>query len=424
MKLNSEMRGAVHPDIAILPLFLSLKFRLKTMNRLMRNKTVCAFLFAIFSVSALAAQGIEFFHGAWKDALEKAKAEEKLIFVDAFASWCGPCKRMASQTFPDAKVGEYFNANFICMQIDMEKPANAEFAGKYPVNSYPTLFFIDSEGKIVLREIGAKTVDQILETGRRAQGKNDKSLDYEKRYNTGDRDPKMLFDYVRALNAAGKPSLKITNEYLNSQSDLTSNFNLLFILEGAVDADSRVFDLLVQYKDKITAIVGEETLNSKIERACKNTLDKAIEYKSRQLLEESKAKMKSANPARAKTFAMEADMQYAKSVKDAAMFLAAAQTYQKKEVKNNAAKLHDLTVELVRNFPEDKKVLRQAERWAKQAAETGGLAEYYMTLAGVYKLEGNKEKAIETAQKAKQAAGENDSMLRGKIDYFIQSLEE
>ncbi|MBL7828056.1 MAG: thioredoxin family protein [Saprospiraceae bacterium] len=379
-------------------------------------------LFAIFTLN-LRAQGIEFFHGTWAEALEKAKGEEKLIFVDAFASWCGPCKRMAKETFPDEKVGAFFNGNFICLKIDMEKPENAEFAGKFPVNSYPTLFFIDGNGKVVLREIGAKSVDQLIETGKRALGKNDKSVDYEKKYNEGNRDPKMLFDYVRALNAAGKPSLKITNEYLNTQSDLTTEFNLRFMLEGAVDADSRVFDLMVKNKQKIAEVAGEEAFNARVETACKNTLKKAVEYKNEALLKETKAKMKLANPARAEAFGSEVDMFYYKAVKDSDNYLKAAKTLQKASVKSNAAKLHELTIDLVRSFPEDKKVLDQAEKWAKSAAETGGLADYWMTLAGIYKLKGEKNKARETAEKAKDAAGNGDSMLKSKIDYFIQSLE-
>lgn len=243
-----------------------------------------------FIVGSVSAQGIEFFHGTWPEALAKAKSEEKLIFVDAFASWCGPCKRMAKETFPNEKVGAFFNANFLNLKIDMEKAENAEFAAKYPVSSYPTLMFIDADGKIVLKEIGAKTVDQILETGKKAQGKNDKSVDFEKKYNDGNRDPKMLFDYVRALNAAGKPSLKITNEYLNTQQDLSSEFSLRFILEGAVEADSRVFDQLVKYRDKIIAVTSVEQVNARIENACKNTLNKATEFKKRRPAEETKAK--------------------------------------------------------------------------------------------------------------------------------------
>jgi tetratricopeptide (TPR) repeat protein len=305
----------------------------------------------------------------------------------------------------------------------MEKAENAEFAAKYPVSSYPTLLFIDADGKIVLKEIGAKTVDQILETGKKAQGKNDKSVDYEKKYNDGNRDPKMLFDYVRALNVAGKPSLKITNEYLNTQQDLSSEFNLLFILEGAVEADSRVFDHLIKYRDKIIAVTSLEKVNARIENACKNTLSKATEFKSEDLLKETKAKMKAGNPARATAFAAEADLFYYKTTKNAAKYLQSAKAYQKSEVKNNAAKLHDLTVGLIRSFPDDKKVMQQAEKWAKSAAETGGLADYWMTLAGVYKLQGDKKKAKATAEKAKTLVGENDAMLKNKIEYFIQSLE-
>jgi thiol-disulfide isomerase/thioredoxin len=384
---------------------------------------VSLLLLSLFATKAVQAQGIEFFHGTWAEALEKAKSEERLIFVDAYAAWCGPCKRMAAQTFPDPKAGEFFNANFVNMKIDMEKPENAEFAGKYPVGSYPTLMFIDGTGKVVLKEVGAKNVDQLLETGKKALGKNDKSVDYEKKYAEGNRDPKMMFDYVRALNAAGKPSLKITNEYLNTQQDLTTEFNLRFILEGAVDADSRVFDLLLKHRDKIAALAGEDAVNARVEKACKQTVGKAIEFKNKTLLDEAKAKMKAGNPGRGNAFAFEADMNYAKAVKDANMYLKTAKAFQKSEVKNNAAKLHELSVSLLRAFPEDKKVLAQAEKWAKTAAENGGLAEYWMTLAGIYKMQGNKAKARSTAEFAKKELTDKDAMLLEKIQRFLDTLE-
>jgi uncharacterized protein YyaL (SSP411 family) len=58
----------------------------------------------------------------------KAKKENKLIFVDAYASWCGPCKLMVKNIFPLKTVGDYYNSHFINAKIDMEKGEGIELA--------------------------------------------------------------------------------------------------------------------------------------------------------------------------------------------------------------------------------------------------------------------------------------------------------
>ena len=388
----------------------------------MRIRTTLT-LFFVASSLGIFAQGIDFFHGTWAEAKEKAKAEQKLIFVDAFASWCGPCKRMAAQVFPDPKVGEYFNPNFVNLKIDMEKPENAEFAGKYPVSAYPTLMILDAEGKVVQKSVGALNADGLIAFGQKAMGKSDVSIDFEKGYAEGNRDPQFLLDYVRSLNRANKPSLKITNEYLNGQKDLTTPINLKFILEGAVESDSRVFDLLLKYREQIEAQTGKETVKTRISQACKNTVKKAIEFKSEELLNEAKNKMKAGEPDRAEEFGYESDLNYYTATKDAKKYLKSTQAYQKNVIKNNAAKLHDTVIGMLRAFPDDKPVLEQAEKWAKTAAETGGLPEYYLTLAQVYKQQGDIAKARSTAEKARKAAEGKDNGFQNKIEYFLMGLE-
>src|ERR1700744_3276632 len=65
--------------------------------------------------------GIVFIENSWIDALHQAQIKNKYIFVDAYASWCGPCKVMRNVTFKNKKAAEFFNANFVNVAIDMEK---------------------------------------------------------------------------------------------------------------------------------------------------------------------------------------------------------------------------------------------------------------------------------------------------------------
>jgi thioredoxin 1 len=98
--------------------------------------------------------GINFFAGNFTEALSKAKAENKLVFMDAYTSWCGPCKMMKQNTFPDAMVGKVFNEKYVSVAIDMEAGEGIELAQKYQVQGYPTLLFLDAEGNIIKNELG------------------------------------------------------------------------------------------------------------------------------------------------------------------------------------------------------------------------------------------------------------------------------
>ena len=71
----------------------------------------------------------------WKKVIKKAKKEKKLIFVDCYTSWCGPCKMLAKDVFTRDEVADYFNANFVCAKVrygegcrrsDPERPVRGE----------------------------------------------------------------------------------------------------------------------------------------------------------------------------------------------------------------------------------------------------------------------------------------------------------
>ena len=68
-----------------------------------------------------------------EQASAKAKAENKLIFIDCYTQWCGPCKKMSKEVFPQASVGDYMNPKYISLKLDMETPYGAPLAKKWQI---------------------------------------------------------------------------------------------------------------------------------------------------------------------------------------------------------------------------------------------------------------------------------------------------
>jgi len=107
--------------------------------------------------------GVQFYQGSFDEALALAKKENKLIFMDSYATWCGPCKRMSSEVFTKSSVGDLFNEKFINVKMDMEKGRGPELARKYRIKYYPTLLFIKPDGKIKRKEAGFHSDSLLLD---------------------------------------------------------------------------------------------------------------------------------------------------------------------------------------------------------------------------------------------------------------------
>ena len=384
--------------------------------------TIILFLFLSFS-QIQAQKGIDFFKGTWEEALEEAKAKDKLIFVDAYAVWCGPCKRMAATVFKDEKVGKFYNANFINMKIDMEKPPGRKFGKKYPVAAFPTLMYIDGNGKLVHKVKGAQQTEAFIKLGKFALTKIDNSQEYAKAYEEGNRDPELVYNYVKALNKAGKPSAKIANEYIRAQKDLTTEQNLKFLLEATTSADSRIFGLMIKHKSAIEKITSKEAVKNKIELACIKTAEKAVEFQNEELHKEALKKMKKHYPEKYTEFAIASDMKFCLACGDGKKYLKACEKYAKKEAKKDAEKLNGLAVAIYQNFPKDQKALKQAEKYAKKATENGNAYNYYLTYADILVQNGKKEKALEMANKSLELAQGNRGIER-TVQRLIQKIEK
>ncbi len=131
-----------------------------------------AFLCIFLTLPAMAQEGkgIQFFKGTFAQALAKAKSEGKPLFVDFYAVWCGPCKKMEKQIFTQPEVGEYFNKHFIALQLDAEKPENVDVAKTYKVEAFPTLGIFDGEGKALSINVGYMNAQELMAMAKTAVG--------------------------------------------------------------------------------------------------------------------------------------------------------------------------------------------------------------------------------------------------------------
>ncbi|MEM8526116.1 MAG: thioredoxin family protein [Bacteroidota bacterium] len=170
---------------------------------------------------------INFDNADWENTLKKAKEEDKLIFVDAYTTWCGPCKWMDANVFTDEKVGEFYNENFINVKIDQEKGEGILFQKAYGVRGFPSFLFIDGKGEVVHRGIGSKPTAQFVSLGEAALDPEQQIGKMIKQYKEGDRSPEFLAEYADSASKAGLSEAgKVMGEYLDTQDNWLNEANV------------------------------------------------------------------------------------------------------------------------------------------------------------------------------------------------------
>ncbi len=126
------------------------------------KKFLLVVAFAIVSVvGAVAKGGVEFREGTLAEAQAEAVAENKYLFVELFATWCGPCRVMERMMATD-EVGEFMNPRFVSVRYDVDKATGALLAQTNGVRSIPTCLIIDSEGEVVGRLVGSSSAEKFI----------------------------------------------------------------------------------------------------------------------------------------------------------------------------------------------------------------------------------------------------------------------
>lgn len=114
---------------------------------------------------------IVFIENDWNEALKQAALQNKYIFVDAYASWCGPCKMLKLTTFRNSKAAQFFNQHFVNVALDMEKGIGPQLAANWGMTAYPTLIIFNAKGEPVSGTVGYIRANDLITFGQTALNK-------------------------------------------------------------------------------------------------------------------------------------------------------------------------------------------------------------------------------------------------------------
>lgn len=363
------------------------------------KKLIPLFVLFLAAISQLStAEGIDFIHDKpFQEILDMAKAQNKLVFIDCYTSWCGPCRRLSTNVFPVKEVGDYFNSHFICTKFDMEKGEGPEIANKYGVRAYPTLFWLDGDGNVVFKQIGGLDPQGLIEKGKKALDPTPGILaGMRTQYLAGKRDVDFLSDYLNTLNAAGESYDNVFKEYLGKLTDTelkdSKHTKTIFALTN--DIKSPGLSYLMKNKKYYSNLMTDAIFNQKINAIAAKAVSDAPGDGDKALFESALDLIKSNKAPDHKEEDLKLSMQYFSKTNDWTGYDKAASQYIKKYAEKNPVVLNDVAWNYFLNI-NDKAQLEKATKWAYTSVNTDNKYTYNLTYAYLlYKQNNFKEASL------------------------------
>jgi thioredoxin-related protein len=242
-------------------------------------KKLSFFIIFLCLASFSKGQGIHFSESeTWAEIKSQAKAENKYIFVDAYTTWCAPCKIMDSEVYTLKTVGDFFNNKFISVKFQLDqtsqddaktrkkRPDAAKLKGTFDVNTFPTYLFFTPDGDIVYRATGSMGPEAFInEAGKSLDSKLQFTV-LKHKYESNERDPQFVRDFCNLTANIGRKeeARKIAQDYINSLTEQEALLpeNIHFIYAWTKSVDERGFKFFRDNRVQISKIFPPYSLEN------------------------------------------------------------------------------------------------------------------------------------------------------------------
>lgn len=232
-------------------------------------------MMSLMTVAVMWAQGVAFEPEGTtlEQASAKAKTENKLIFLDAYTQWCGPCKMMARTVFPQEAVGNALNPRFVSIKIDMESAYGAPLAKKLQITAYPTFVIFNADAQEIGRFLGGSNAEEFIKRVEE-KSKDNSSSSLQQRWQNGDRDPQFLKDYLATLTASYKQdeANEVAEAILAGKSETFAADSTLrdIFMMNITNPFSEAFLYTARNPQALSAQIGERAVEMKIRNVLGN----------------------------------------------------------------------------------------------------------------------------------------------------------
>jgi thiol-disulfide isomerase/thioredoxin len=400
------------------------RFYIPTDNSIMKKLLFAALFMVSASAMAQEEKGMHFEHDQnWAEIKAKALAENKFIFVDAFTTWCGPCKMMAANIFPQDSVGAFYNANFINLkvQLDTTKKDNdkvkawyqdaRDIKQNYKVNVFPTYLFFSPKGELVHRAVGSSEASVFINKGKDALDPDKQYYTLAQRFIAGEKEPSFLLKLANAaLQAYEREGIaKYSAAYLATQKDLLTEQNIRFLNDFTQTSKDPGFNLMVKNPAAFNKVLGEGKAENRIKSIVLQEEVYPVVYGGGETPNwtDFQKSLSAKYPGLANELVSEAKVIYYNSKGDWTNFCAAFTAHLKAYGKKTSAQELNQYAWTVFENCDDIACVKQAVEWSKKSVDLTNNPMFIDTYANLLHKTGSKAEAIKWQQKAITILKEN-----------------
>lgn len=217
-------------------------------------------------------ESVKFERLKFSEAMQRAKEENKYIFLDAYTSWCVPCKRMEKEVFSRERVAQYLNASFVNVKFDMEKGEGIGLRERYGVSAFPTYLIIKPDGELLHKMIGYSPADSFLAGINKGLSNEYSSERLKKRFIAGERSPSFIELYKKVLNETYDRAglLWLCTQLFEGQTDAErfDSANWAVYKSSIRSSSQTVFRYMLYHQDRVSNYVPKDELTNKLKVVC------------------------------------------------------------------------------------------------------------------------------------------------------------